>query len=112
LSFFVLISETGNSDVKGLRNSLVVMLGGSIAGGIGWFCTLPVDFIKTRIQSQTIGALKYSSATQCARHIFRTDGASAFFRGGTAMVVRGMLVNAVVFLTYEHILKSLKSMRQ
>lgn len=98
--------------MSNLRNSLVVLLGGSLAGGLGWLTILPVDYVKTRIQSQTLGAPRtYASAWQCFRQVYAQGGVAAFMRGGPAMVIRGVLVNAVVFYCYENILKGLEAIR-
>jgi hypothetical protein len=48
----------------------------------------------------------------CAASVYRNGGIAPFFRGAIALVVRGVLVNAVVFWSYEKIFKGLEHTAQ
>lgn len=39
---------------------------GGLAGTASWIVTYPIDYIKTVIQSQSIGNREYSSAVECS----------------------------------------------
>jgi hypothetical protein len=61
-------AATGTNDVSTLHNSWVVLKAGSVAGGLGWAAVAPIDMIKTRIQSQPLGAPTVYKGT-CLRHL-------------------------------------------
>ena len=61
-------AATGTNDVSTLHNSWVVLKAGSVAGGLGWAAVFPIDMIKTRIQSQPLGAPTVYKGT-CLRRL-------------------------------------------
>jgi len=44
---------------------LIALLAGGFAGVNSWFCTYPLDYIKTVIQSQDLDSPKYKSTIEC-----------------------------------------------
>ena len=77
---------------------LGVTVAGGIAGALTWFVSLPFDVVKTRLQTMS-GPVP--GAWAMTRHIWRTEGLPAFFRGGVACIVRAFPANGVQFLGYE-----------
>ncbi|KAL6740960.1 hypothetical protein Aduo_014263 [Ancylostoma duodenale] len=76
------------------------LFAGGCAGVSGWLSVCPLEVIKNRIQAEN--SARKMTATEVARRIWSREGASAFYRGGLAMSIRGFIVNAVVFLVYEN----------
>ena len=59
--------------------------------------TLMADVIKTRLQTDIIGAgQRYSSALDCAIQSYRAEGLGTFFRGIGPTLARAAPVNAMV----------------
>jgi len=57
-----------------------------MAGFCASFCSLPFDFVKTRIQKQKAGPdgkFPYKNSLDCARKVWKTEGPLAFYRGFT-----------------------------
>ncbi|ETN78061.1 hypothetical protein NECAME_03020 [Necator americanus] len=77
------------------------LFAGGCAGVAGWLSVCPLEVVKNRIQVENVACK--TTATEVARRIWRHEGASAFYRGGLTMSIRGFIVNAVVFLVYENI---------
>ena len=50
---------------------MAAFLAGGIAGSNSWLFTYPIDYVKTVMQSQDLGKLKYSSALECAKDQYR-----------------------------------------
>lgn len=58
----------------------------TVGACMGVFCTSPLDVIKTRIQNKGFDQAAMSGA-QVFRHVVKTEGASAFFKGITPKVI-------------------------
>jgi len=90
----------------------------SFAGGIGGiaaaFATCPLEVIKTRLQSsvstlpQPISGRSLGTLA-CGRHILRTEGFRALYKGLAANVVGVAGSRAVYFLFYAEVTKDLVS---
>lgn len=67
------------------KDGQVVVLGGAtIAGFCAAACSLPFDFVKTRIQKmekQADGTMPYKGPLDCAMKTFREEGALKFYTG-------------------------------
>jgi len=74
-----------------------------IAGGMGgvafWTVALPLDSVKSSIQTDT--AKKYKGTLDCIRDKFKTGGISNFYRGWTVAFTRGIPGAAVTFATFQ-----------
>lgn len=56
----------------------------SVSGFAAAACSLPFDFVKTRIQKQkpdANGVLPYANSIDCAKKVLATEGPLAFYRG-------------------------------
>ncbi|XP_056426224.1 mitochondrial adenyl nucleotide antiporter SLC25A23-like isoform X2 [Hyla sarda] len=68
--------------IRGQNETLRVrerFIAGSLAGAIAQTVIYPMEVLKTRLALRRTG--QYSGMTDCARHILRTEGFRAFFKG-------------------------------
>jgi len=75
-----------------------------LAGFFGSFCSLPFDFVKTRIQKQKVGpdgVLPYKSSIDCVRKVWTQEGPLAFYRGFSAFYVRIAPHAVITLVTLE-----------
>jgi solute carrier family 25 (mitochondrial citrate transporter), member 1 len=73
---------------------------GAGAGTITVYTTMPLDTIKTRMQS--IEARKeYKNSFVCAARIFKEEGVLTFWSGAVPRLARLMLSGGIVFTMYE-----------
>jgi solute carrier family 25 (mitochondrial carnitine/acylcarnitine transporter), member 20/29 len=77
---------------------LKIMGAGGLAGLASWFIGYPIDFIKTKIQSQDLDEKKYKGIRQCFMINYRKYGLRCFTRGLLTVCLRSVPVNAVGFL--------------
>ncbi|MES1919566.1 hypothetical protein MHBO_001375 [Bonamia ostreae] len=61
----------------------------------------PVDTIRRRMMMTSGTGVNYSSSIDCARKIWRNEGATAFMKGATANILRGVAGAAVLALFDE-----------
>ncbi|XP_008776131.1 protein MITOFERRINLIKE 1, chloroplastic [Phoenix dactylifera] len=83
-----------------LERSLVGAAAGGIAGAFTYVCLLPIDAVKTKLQTRGAAQL-YSSAVDVALHIFRSEGILGFYRGVSAVLIGSASSSAVYFGTCE-----------
>ncbi|KAG1369747.1 protein MITOFERRINLIKE 1, chloroplastic [Cocos nucifera] len=83
-----------------LERALVGGAAGGIAGAFTYVCLLPIDAVKTKLQTRGAARL-YSSAVDAALHIFRSEGVLGFYRGVSAVLVGSASSSAVYFGTCE-----------
>jgi len=79
---------------------------GAGAGAIGTVCTIPIDVLKTRLQTQTQvkdSSMKYTGAVDCLKSILRNEGWRALWRGCGPRLVQTMPAAAITFTTYEYV---------
>jgi len=84
--------------------------GGAVTGGVTWAAVMPIDVISTRIQSLPEELAKdpeQRSIRRVATQIFEEGGIRAFYRGLPAAILRGVVLNALVFPVYETIVERL-----
>ena len=74
---------------------------GGIAGGLGSWVTNPMDVLKTRLQTDTAGALYGGSVVACAQAVWKEGSAMAFLRGSIPRLAHKVPANAFFFLFYE-----------
>lgn len=76
-------------------------ISGSIAGGIGAFCVLPIDITKTRVQSSILKP----NPIKIIKQIYRTNGISGFYAGGISQVLFVSPEKAIKFTTNDFAVK-------
>lgn len=79
---------------------------GGAAGIVTVYCTMPLDVIKTRMQSLE-ARTKYVNSFDCAYQIFKFEGITRFWKGTTPRLVRLSLAGGIVFTVYENVIKLL-----
>lgn len=79
------------------------MLSGGLAGLSSWVIGYPIDYIKTKIQSQDLDEKKYKNAWDCFMKNYRKHGLKRFTRGLVTVSLRAFPVNAVGFTVEEKI---------
>ena len=85
-----------------------MLTAGALAGVLSWMLALPVDVVKSQIQSAPLDAPREATriAAVTAR-LYAAGGLPIFFRGLVPCLARAAPVNAVTFLGYELALQKL-----
>ncbi|KAK4529629.1 hypothetical protein CCYA_CCYA02G0486 [Cyanidiococcus yangmingshanensis] len=74
---------------------------GSAAGAIAAACTTPLDVVKTRLMTQSVGVQAYRGIWASMQRIAREEGVGALFSGTTPRVLWISLGGALFFGGYE-----------
>lgn len=82
---------------------VLYFMAGGMAGVVGWAVVMPIDSVKSIIQT----AEKPESLFRTAQMINRTKGWRALFVGLNAALVRAFPANAALFLGYEIVRRAL-----
>ena len=78
------------------KENVPIFLSGSLAGTFSWFCTYPIDVIKTRTQSSN------SSIILATKDIITKDGIIGFWKGGLVRSTRMAPLYGLNFLLYDY----------
>ncbi|XP_070155936.1 calcium-binding mitochondrial carrier protein Aralar1 isoform X4 [Polyergus mexicanus] len=90
------------ADEGGYNTPLSLLVSGAIAGVPAAALVTPADVIKTRLQVVARkGQTTYNGLLDCARKIYKEEGARAFWKGATARVFRSSPQFGVTLFTYE-----------
>ncbi|XP_058804524.1 calcium-binding mitochondrial carrier protein Aralar1 isoform X2 [Phymastichus coffea] len=90
------------ADEGGYNTPLSLLCAGAIAGVPAAALVTPADVIKTRLQVVARqGQTTYNGLVDCARKIYKEEGARAFWKGATARVFRSSPQFGVTLFTYE-----------
>lgn len=76
---------------------------GAIAGIITVYTTMPLDTVKTRMQSLEAQKL-YTGTINCFIRIFKDEGFLTYWKGATPRLGRLILSGGIVFTIYEKIM--------
>ncbi|KAH7118789.1 mitochondrial carrier domain-containing protein [Dendryphion nanum] len=112
------------------QTAMKVLLCGGLAGVATWVSIFPLDVVKTRVQTQHLekslevaeeqrtllraGSMEHVagpkklSTLEVAKHAYRTEGTSVFFRGLGICSIRAFVVNAVQWAVYEWMMRLLQ----
>ncbi|XP_020710507.1 calcium-binding mitochondrial carrier protein Aralar1 isoform X5 [Athalia rosae] len=94
--------KTKMADEGGYNTPVSLLIAGAMAGVPAAALVTPADVIKTRLQVVARqGQTTYNGVTDCARKIYREEGARAFWKGATARVLRSSPQFGVTLFTYE-----------
>ncbi|KAG6908797.1 hypothetical protein DXG01_003244 [Tephrocybe rancida] len=93
-----------------LPSAITFAIGG-IAGLVTVYTTMPLDVIKTRMQSLEARA-QYRNSFHCAYRIFTEEGILRFWTGTTPRLARLVLSGGIVFTIYENIIKIIGSNKE
>ncbi|KAG6536191.1 protein MITOFERRINLIKE 1, chloroplastic-like [Zingiber officinale] len=83
-----------------LERALIGALAGAAAGAFTYVCLLPIDAVKTKLQTKGAAQI-YSGALDAAIQTFRADGILGFYRGVSAVIVGSATSSAIYFGTCE-----------
>ncbi|BFZ60913.1 hypothetical protein YB2330_001965 [Saitoella coloradoensis] len=113
----------GMAEGVGLGDGVGVLVAGGLAGCLSWASILPLDVVKTRVQTLSYASPSSSSSSSSSRtpllgrrrdsawHVakvaLKQEGPSAFFRGMGVTMVRAFMVNGVTFGVYEWVMAAL-----
>lgn len=75
---------------------------GSIAGVITVYTTMPLDVIKTRMQT-VAGRAEYKNALQCGYKIIKDEGVLRLWKGTVPRLGRLVMSGGIVFYVYEQV---------
>ena len=79
-----------------------MLAAGATAGVLSWLLALPVDVIKSQVQSAPLDApASDTRIAHVAARLYKQGGIPIFFRGLVPCLVRAAPVNAVTFLGFE-----------
>ena len=94
-------------DEYGQTKTYYKLLCGAIAGFVSQTVSYPVDTVRRRLQLQgsVVGEKMYSSAFDCIRQIYKSEGMFAFYRGLTTNLMRAAPNTAIQFTAYEQFCK-------
>jgi len=93
----------------------VDLVAGGAAGLASWSLTLPVDVVKSRMQSDcpvcraSTGTGRYTGVVDCVVRSWRAEGLSVFLRGMMVTCVRAIPTNAVLLVVYVNAMRYLNA---
>ncbi|KAF2869013.1 tricarboxylate transport protein, mitochondrial precursor [Massariosphaeria phaeospora] len=82
---------------------------GGLAGVITVYTTMPIDTVKTRMQSIEARSL-YKNSFNCASKIFKEEGVLTFWSGAVPRLGRLILSGGIVFTMYEKMIEVMDNM--
>lgn len=95
-------TKTKLADEGGYNTPLSLLFAGALAGVPAAAMVTPADVIKTRLQVVARqGQTTYNGLLDCAKKIYREEGARAFWKGASARVFRSSPQFGVTLFTYE-----------
>lgn len=75
------------------------LFAGGMAGVFNWIVALPPDVLKSRLQTAPEG--QYNGLRDVFRHLMKTEGIRAMYKGFTPVMLRAFVANACCFMGYE-----------
>lgn len=90
-------------EVPGLR----LCLYGAMSGYAMWLSVYPIDFIKSRIQTDSLETPKYKGIKDVVRTVFKEQGVKGFFKGFVPTILRAAPANAATFYAFEITIRAL-----
>ncbi|KAK9236139.1 mitochondrial carrier domain-containing protein [Lipomyces kononenkoae] len=88
-----------NKPLSGATTFLV----GAIAGVITVYTTMPLDTLKTRMQSLE-SKKEYRNTLHCAQRLLQEEGIRTFWKGTTPRLGRLILSGGIIFTIYEQVI--------
>lgn len=90
-------------DIPGYK----LCLFGAASGYAMWFTVYPIDFVKSRLQTDNLENPKYKGIKDVVKYTFKTEGIKGFFKGFTPTILRAAPANAATFYAFELALRAL-----
>eukprot|EP00040_Diaphanoeca_grandis_P000077 m.14293 g.14293 ORF g.14293 m.14293 type:complete len:297 (-) comp10072_c0_seq2:114-1004(-) len=85
------------------KSGATMFAAGLISGGFGYGISTPLWQVKTRIQAGYETGRVYRNMFDGLKTIWTTEGGAALYRGASALIVRGALMNSGNTLGYDFI---------
>lgn len=95
-----MVQQATNTKPNEPLSSAATFAVGAIAGTVTVYTTMPIDTVKTRMQSLDAAKL-YTSTLNCFVRIFKDEGLLTFWKGATPRLGRLVLSGGIVFTIYE-----------
>ncbi|KAH3680288.1 hypothetical protein WICPIJ_008346 [Wickerhamomyces pijperi] len=84
-------------EIPGLR----LCLYGALSGYCMWLTAYPIDYVKSRLQTDSLNNPKYKTSLDVIRDTLKTSGVKGFFRGFVPTILRAGPANAATFYAFE-----------
>eukprot|EP01080_Neovahlkampfia_damariscottae_P004227 gene4227-7564_t len=98
------MNESQNSSLKPFQH----FISGAVAGAIATTCTISVDVVKTRLQTQSrLGTKEYDGIIDAFKKIFKQEGIQGLTKGLGARLIYIMPASAMTFTFFEYFKKKL-----
>ena len=86
------------------KSSGTMFMEGLLSGGVGYFVSTPAWVIKTRLQAGMESTKPpKGNGIQVAKEIVHREGLKGLYRGASALIIRGALINAGNTLGYDFV---------
>ncbi|KAH3677228.1 hypothetical protein WICMUC_001809 [Wickerhamomyces mucosus] len=82
-------------------SSYKLCLFGALAGYSMWFTSYPIDFVKSRLQTDNLESPKYKGSLDVIKDVWKNQGPKGFFRGFLPTILRAGPANAATFCAFE-----------
>ncbi|VEU22607.1 DEKNAAC103428 [Brettanomyces naardenensis] len=100
------IQQASNTPPDKPLSSALTFIVGAFSGAVTVYTTMPIDTVKTRMQSLE-ASKKYTSTINCFVRIFKDEGLLAFWKGATPRLGRLFFGGGIVFTIYEKMMTTL-----
>jgi solute carrier family 25 carnitine/acylcarnitine transporter 20/29 len=97
---------TNESSWKGLAKEIVA---GGVGGGLGQVVGHPADLVKARLQTSSS---MYKGTIDCFLKTAKNEGAHGLFRGLGTPLCGSVLINALLFFSFEGSLRAFRDLRE
>lgn len=91
------------SEIPGWRMCLY----GGVAGCCMWAASYPVDFVKTKLQTDSLDTPKYRGVKDVVVAVYKARGVKGFFKGFVPTMLRAAPANAATFYAFELAIRAL-----
>lgn len=96
-SYFLTYEYLTRSDDPNPVSTLSMLISGGIAGTVSWVVVYPIDVIKSRMQIDGVGEIKYKNSFDCLRKSVSREGYRFLYKGFSPTILRAFPVNAATF---------------
>lgn len=80
---------------------------GGLAGNCMWAASYPIDFVKTKLQTDSLDTPKYRGIKDVIVAVYKARGIKGFFKGFVPTMLRAAPANAATFYAFELAIRAL-----